>query len=456
MSTTPKEPKVPRDGADQVEVVWPGKYDDQGQRIETKVAPARLRCEEQFPGEGAGGRLFRGDNLALLNALCEREPESVDLMYIDPPFNTGARFSVRRPVGAGGERQIELPAYEDAWTGGAAGFLSMLEPRLRMAHGLLASHGSLYVHVDPIIGHAVKLLLDEVFGAACFQREIVWRIGWLSGFKTRARNWIRNHDLIFFYVKDPSNFTFNKIHTPYPPGYVRRDGKAPTGKGIPLEDVWNASEAEFHLRGRDSLDSIQIKSFSREKTGWATQKNESLLRRIIEASSNPGDRVADLFAGSGTTAVAAHELGREWLICDSMPLATQIARARMLDLGAGFSHHVAETDPAPTDALSSPGLDVERAHDERGTRVTLVGYSPLPQDAERAGEGVEPWSDWIEGWTVALADSPTEPIFEAHRGRADRSLAFDSGPLGERARESSLLVRAWDLCGRECRLMLDP
>src|SRR5690606_12655232 len=153
---------------------------------------------------------------------------------------------------------------------------------------------SLYVHVDPTVGHAVKLLLDEVFGPGCFQREIVWRIGWVSGFKTKARNWIRNHDLLFFYVKDPRRFTFNKRILPHPPGYVRRDGSPPRGRGVPLCDVWNAGEGELSLRGRESLDSIQIKSFSTEKTGYATQKNESLLRRIVEASSNPGDLVADV------------------------------------------------------------------------------------------------------------------------------------------------------------------
>ncbi|MEX1369085.1 MAG: site-specific DNA-methyltransferase, partial [Nannocystaceae bacterium] len=249
----------------------------------------------------------------------------------DPPFATGGRFEVVTAVGPGRDGpRLRQPAYTDAWPGGVAGLLAMLDPRLRLLHELLAPHGSAYVHVDPTVGHAVKLLLDEVFGPGCFQREIVWRIGWVSGFKTRARNWIRNHDLIFFYVKDPARFTFNKHYMPHPPGYRRRDGSLPKGKGVPLDDVWNAGDAELALRGRDSLDSIQIKSFSTEKTGYATQKNESLLRRIVEASSNPGDLVLDAFCGSGTTLTVAEQMGRRWVGCDTGRAAIHIATRRLL------------------------------------------------------------------------------------------------------------------------------
>ncbi|MBK9061400.1 MAG: site-specific DNA-methyltransferase [Flavobacteriales bacterium] len=151
----------------------------------------------------------------------------------------------------------------------------------------------------------------------------MWRIGWLSGYKTKAQNWIRNHDVIYYYVKDPKSFTFNKAYVPYPDGYVRRDGAEPTGKGTPIEDVWNANESEFALKGGESLDSIQIKSFSNEKTGYPTQKNESLLRRIIEASSKPNDLVLDFFCGSGTTLAVCRETRspmdrlRPWPICST-------------------------------------------------------------------------------------------------------------------------------------------
>jgi adenine-specific DNA-methyltransferase len=326
---------------ERVELRWPGK------READEAAPAGLELEvEQRVGAGepAGNLLICADNLRAMQALQATHAGAIDLIYLDPPFATGHDFVRTSFAGPDGEGRGELKAhaYHDRWPGGLAGFLRMLEPRLRLCHRLLAPQGSLYLHVDPTVGHYAKLVLDEVFGAACFQREIVWRIGWLSGYKTRANNWIRNHDLIFFYTKDPARFTFNKQYVPHPAGYRRRDGAAARSAGVPMEDVWNANVAEFALRGRDSLDSIQIKSFSREKTGWATQKNTSLLRRIVAASSRPGDVVADFFCGSGTTLVAAAELGRRFIGCDCALPAVEVAHARLLELRADVPEDMSE------------------------------------------------------------------------------------------------------------------
>ncbi len=321
--------------SDGVELRWPGKYDAAGQRAPIPAPGQAIEAEVRYgPPSPTVGRLVVGDNLAAMDAL-DAEGARLDLIYVDPPFATGASFS--RTVALGeGEGEVRAPAFDDRWEGGVGGYLAMLDPRLRLCRRLLADHGSLYVHVDPTVGHAVKLLLDEIFGPECFQREIVWRIGWLSGFKTRARNWIRNHDTILFYTRDPARFTFNKQLVPYPPGYRRRDGSPPRGAGVPLEDVWNAGPADLALRGRDSLDSIQIKSFSREKTGWATQKNESLLRRIVEASSSPGDLVGDFFCGSGTTLAVAAALGRRFIGCDRSAAAVHLATERLRAAGVAF------------------------------------------------------------------------------------------------------------------------
>ncbi|MEM9455256.1 MAG: site-specific DNA-methyltransferase [Myxococcota bacterium] len=356
--------------SDGIELRWPGKYDDDGQRVPVPRPGAMLHrrmvygpCgadDAEPPPEPTGwhNRLVEGDNLWALDALVREHAGTVDLVYIDPPFATGGRFDVVSPVGprpARGEgKGIELrrPAYTDTWPGGMAGLLGMLDPRLRLVHQLLAPHGSLYVHVDPTMGHAIKLMLDEIFGPGCFQREIVWRIGWVSGFKSAARNWIRNHDLLFFYVKDPRRFTFNKRYLPHPPGYRRRDGALPRGKGVPLDDVWNAGDAELALRGSESLDSIQIKSFSTEKTGYATQKNESILRRIVEVSSDPGDLVADVFCGSGTTLRVAEQLGRRWIGCDLGCSAIHISTARLLQGARSrpFALELAQVPVAPVPA----------------------------------------------------------------------------------------------------------
>jgi hypothetical protein len=208
----------------------------------------------------------------------------------------------------------------------------MMHQRLTLIRDMLCDNGSLYVHLDATAGHYVKAILDDVFGARSFQREIVWRIGWVSGYKSAARNWIRNHDVILFYTKNPDSFTFNKEYIPYPTDYKRRDGKAPEGTGYPIEDVWNANEMEFGLTGDESLDSIQIKSFSREKTGYPTQKNESLMRRMIRASSNEGELVGDFFAGSGSFLAAAEKLGRRWIGVDLGRFAVHTTRKRLLEI----------------------------------------------------------------------------------------------------------------------------
>lgn len=394
-----------------------------------------------------GGRIIEGDNLIAMKRLAEREPGSVALAYIDPPFNTKSRFDATRKAGDPGV-EFRLPAYEDTWSG-RAGFLTMMWHRLSLIHELLADDGSLYVHVDPTESHAIKLILDEIFGPECYQREIVWRIGWLSGFKTRARNWIRNHDVLLFYTKDPKRFCFNKQYLDYPEGYVRRDGKPPTGKGIPLSDVWNVDVGDVGRTGPESLDSIQIKSFSREKTGWATQKNESLLRRIIEVSSNVGDTVLDAFAGSATTAAVCGALDRRFIAIERLPLATSIARLRLRERGTGFEHWRVGTD-APRDGLS---LQLQYERNRLFLRVDgLLGglEAELPSAVTELLEA-EPRAA-IEGWSVqwSATGSVHAPDETAQRSLHRRTLvpgaAFDY-PDGDHRLE----VRVDDVLGRRHR-----
>ena len=357
---------MPKIEITKTELIWPGKYDEEGrlrepprislpfQVIET-VNESRATREarkghmlslfdywegdegETFE-EGWRNKLIWGDNLLVMSSLLEKFAGKINLIYIDPPFATGANFSFRTQIGEEDlevEKEpsiIEEKAYRDTWGKGLDSYLSMMYDRLVLMRELLAEEGSIYVHLDATVGHYVKVMMDEIFGSESFQREIIWRIGWVSGYKSAAKNWIRNHDTILFYVKSPGNFVFNKEYVPYPPGYKRRGGEEPTGPGYPIEDVWNANPFEFALTGDDSLDSIQIKSFSTEKTGFATQKNESLLRRIIKASSNPGDLVADFFCGSGTTLAVAEKLGRRWIGCDLSRWAIHITRKRLLSI----------------------------------------------------------------------------------------------------------------------------
>ncbi|HWB81943.1 MAG TPA: site-specific DNA-methyltransferase, partial [Nannocystaceae bacterium] len=350
-----------RAGSSGIEVVWPGKYDAAGERHAAKPRAVDWRVRERHGAKvGDADELVHGDNLDVLERWCARFEGAVDLVYMDPPFSTGATFSVATRIGEG-DRWIRTPAYDDSWPGGPGEFLAMLAPRIERVHRLLAPHGSLYVHVDPTIGHAVKLLVDEIFGAASFQREIVWRIGWVSGFKTRARNWIRNHDTILFWVKDPTKMRFHKVWVPHPPGYQRRAGTPARSPGIAVDDVWNAGPADLALSGSESLDSIQIKSFSREKTGYATQKNESLLRRILMASSAEGELVLDPFCGSGTTLAVAQAMGRRFLGCDRGYAAIQLARARLI--GGARPVELITAESKPTGDREALG---RRVHDRFG------------------------------------------------------------------------------------------
>ncbi len=267
-----------------------------------------------------------GDNLQLLKTINEnidpiikdKVKGKVKLIYIDPPFATESDFKNSKGV----------KAYSDKVKG--TEFIEFLRKRLILAKEILTEDGSIYVHLDEKMSHYIKVVMDEVFGSNCFQREIVWRIGWVSGYKTAAKNWIRNHDVILYYTKDPNNFIFNKEYIPYPEDYVRRDGSKPSGKGVPIEDTWNCSSL-------DILDSIQIMSFSGEKTNYPTQKNENLIARIIKASTNPGDLIMDFFGGSGTTAAVAEKLDRKWITCDLGKLSYYTMQKRILNIESSKS-----------------------------------------------------------------------------------------------------------------------
>jgi len=252
--------------------------------------------------------ILKGNNLLALHTLKTQFRGQVKLIYIDPPFNTGT----------------DSFGYNNSFNHST--WLTFMKNRLEIARELLSNDGSIYVHLDFNEVHYCKVLMDEIFGRENFQREIVWRIGWVAGFKTAAKNWIRNHDSILFYTK--RDLFFNKEYIPYPKDYVRRDGKASEGPGYAIEDTWNCSE-------RDQLDSIQIKSFDREKTGFLTQKNEALLRRIIFSATKEGDIVLDFTAGSGTTGATAHKMNRQYILVEQMDSQIKTIIERMVNVIKG-------------------------------------------------------------------------------------------------------------------------
>jgi site-specific DNA-methyltransferase (adenine-specific) len=262
-----------------------------------------------------------GDNLPLLQSL---ESASVDLIYIDPPFNTGKKqqrtqLTMSRSengdrTGFGGQRyettRIATTAYLDAFDD----YLAFLEPRLREAYRVLASHGTLYFHIDYREVHYCKVLLDAIFGRDCFLNEIIWAYDY--GARTRKK-WPPKHDNILVYAKDPANYTFNYEaieRIPYMAPSLVGAEKAARGKS--LTDVW------WHTI---------VPTNSKEKTGYPTQKPLGILRRIVAASSNPGDTVLDFFAGSGTTGAACLLLDRRFILADNNEQALQTMARRFKD-----------------------------------------------------------------------------------------------------------------------------
>jgi site-specific DNA-methyltransferase (adenine-specific) len=279
----------------------------------------------------AADLVLLGDNLDVLPRFADG---SFQLVYADPPFNTGKTVSRRTlsvlpdehgdRIGFQGRRYASRVLKETSFPDAFEDYLGFLEPRLCELHRLLAPSGTLYLHLDYREAHYVKLLLDELFGRECFLNEIVWAYDY--GAKPKRR-WPAKHDTILVYVKDAGEYWFDSEavdREPYmAPGLVTAE-KAARGK-LPT-DVW------WHTI---------VSPTGSEKTGYPTQKPEGVLRRIVQASSRPGDWCLDPFAGSGTLGAVAAQLGRRFVLVDSSSEAVAIARERVARLGT-FVERVGE------------------------------------------------------------------------------------------------------------------
>ncbi len=275
------------------------------------------------------GRVILGDNLEVIAGL----PDGcAQLIYLDPPFNTG-RTQVRRSlrtardpdgdrVGFGQNRYATTVTGVRSYSDSHDDYLGFLELRLRESRRLLTDSGTLYLHVDPRESHYVKVLCDEIFGRDAFLNEVIWAYDFGGRRKDR---WPAKHDTILVYVKTPGGHFFDRDaidRIPYmAPGLVGPE-KAARGK-LPT-DVWWQSI---------------VGTNSREKTGYPTQKPEAVLRRIIQASSAPDDLVVDFFAGSGTTGAVARSLGRRFILVDSNPEAIAVMRSRLGEDDVTYTDH---------------------------------------------------------------------------------------------------------------------
>ncbi|MBR6033073.1 MAG: site-specific DNA-methyltransferase [Bacteroidaceae bacterium] len=337
-----------------------------GKRPFTSTQFYEAQQKESY-GEEVNGwinKIYWGDNLQVMSHLLKKYRGKVDLIYIDPPFDSKAdykkKIQLRGKKTESDKTAFEEKQYMDIWSNDE--YLQFMYERLILLRELLSDNGSIYVHMDEHRSHYIKVVLDEVFGSSCFRREIIWDITVLSGFKVSANNWIRGHDIILYYTKNPSSPFFNKLRQPHSQDYIdmfrwvdengdhfliahglKRYLKDVIKKGKPYGDVWDDLLSYQVLRKQlldvrdldklkevlsdtkaiqnisdvwDNVMSFQQQPTSAENCGYPTQKPESLLERIILASTNPGDLVFDCFMGSGTTQAVAMKLGRRFIGAD--------------------------------------------------------------------------------------------------------------------------------------------
>ena len=285
-------------------------------------------------------RLVYGDNLLTMQALLVGDPQTglpslrgkVDLIYIDPPFDSKADYRTKVVLPGLNLQQkptvIEQFAYADTWEEGTISYLKMIYKRLVLMKELLSSNGCIYVHIDWHVGPYVKTILDDIFGKENFVNEIVWSYSW--GIRTDSR-WNRKHDTIYMYSKSAENIKFNANEVLEERQVSESTANRLKYKGALIKDG-NKGRGDSELALPSDVWYIAtINGMAKERLNYATQKPEALLERIIKASSNEGDLVCDFFGGSGTTAAVAEKLGRRWITCDIGKPASLVMRKRFID-----------------------------------------------------------------------------------------------------------------------------
>jgi DNA modification methylase len=319
-------------------------------KTQPQPVPAALELDSIIYPNGNGypdavpdNQLILGDNLAVMFALLPEYEGQIDLIYADPPFFTNKRY----PVRVGREEDSRRPqewqladGYPDHWLNVEA-YLDMLYPRLNIMHRLLAPQGTLYLHLDWHADHYARLLLDEIFGSDRLLNEIIWVYHGPSPIRSAFN---RKHDTILAYTKS-SKYTFNvdEVREPYNPKTVKTFASSPKAGFGKVPDLERGKVPE------DWWYFPVVARLHNERTGYPTQKPQALLERIILASSNPGDLVADFFCGSGTTSLVASQLGRYFIANDNSWRAVHTTRTR----------HIAGTD-IPFKMLYETSLQPDR------------------------------------------------------------------------------------------------
>lgn len=340
------------------ELRWTGKRP----YTSTEYYPAQLRESYGHPSDdGWMNKIYWGDNLQVMSHLLKEYRGQVDLIYIDPPFDSKADYKKKINLKGIGKTEsdqncFEEKQYGDIWTSDE--YLQFMYERLILMRELLSPNGSIYVHLDWHRVSQIRLVMDEVFGPENFQREIIWTLSGISGYKSLVNSWVRGHDTILYYSKGPDAI-FNKQYLPYNESQLKRfssideNGRRyksitkerrmylDESKGVPISDVWT------------DIASFQTVVNSPEITNYPTQKPEKLIQRIIEASSNPGDIVFDCFMGSGTTQSVSMKLGRRFIGADINLGAIQTTTKRLINVAKEL-----DTNKQPGDSEKYTGFEV--------------------------------------------------------------------------------------------------
>ena len=368
-------------------------------------------------------RLIYGDNMLAMQALLKGDPANgtpslrgaVDLIYIDPPFDSKADYRTKITLPGGDVVQkptvIEQFGYSDLWQNGTVSYLEYMYPRLVLMRELLSERGSIYVHIDWHVGHYVKVLMDEIFGKENLVNEIIWDKGFRG---TESKTIYQHaHDTIFFYTKNKQNgYTWNQQAQPYKDKSmgrynqvdeegnryalikrVRTDGSVYYGKTYPKEEGKRINDVISHI--------ATMASTNTERVGYDTQKPEALLEVFLKASSNEGDLVCDFFGGSGTTAAVAEKLGRRWITTDIGKPAALVMRKRLIDQEAKPFLYQAVGDYQKQAFATS---HIKRVGDL--SQIVLGLYGALPFAAEQVAD--RNFGYVKDSRTLVMVDSPNK------------------------------------------------
>lgn len=341
--------------------------------------------------------LLHGDNATAMQFLSEKGFENtVDLIYMDPPFFSNALYRLKNGTAPG-----ETTVFSDFRNSQRETYLDFMRERLILARRLLSPTGSIYVHLDWHVAHFVKILMDQIFGPENFRNEIIWHY-YLGG---KSRNFFgRKHDTIFFYSKS-GEWKFNPVTVKRRLDYVP-SLPARSSSGKKIEDTTGKDEAGWYsnVAADDVWEISGVFNLSNEYTGFPTQKPLALLKRIVLASTDPGDTVADFFSGSGTTLMAAQLLGRQWIGCDTSGIAVNITTQRLLSKSrcSENNENGGQTFHSIT-RLVQPGADPGRSSHEQYVESIIAALSADPV------KEYSPFHGSRNGELIYVAD-PSEPV----------------------------------------------